>query len=92
MARKKPSMSISKTVPSWRRRRAPVTPKPSPRTSWVETDAAGYVVTEGKSSRTRVEGVFAAGDVQDPTYRQAITAAASGCTAARDAEKYLLEI
>lgn len=58
----------------------------------METDAAGYIVTEGKSSRTRVEGVFAAGDVQDPAYRQAITAAASGCAAARDAEKFLLEI
>ena len=58
---------------------------------WVETDPAGYIVTDGKTSRTRVEGVFAAGDVQDPAYRQAITAAASGCIAARDAEKFLLE-
>ncbi len=58
---------------------------------WLDTDAAGYIVTEGKTSRTSVEGVFAAGDVQDPHYRQAVTAAASGCRAARDAEQYLLE-
>ena len=59
---------------------------------WLETDALGYIVTDGKSSRTSVEGVFAAGDVQDPTYRQAVNAAASGCRAALDAEKYLLGI
>ena len=56
---------------------------------WVEIDANGYIVTNGCSSHTNVEGVFAAGDVQDPHYRQAINAAASGCRAALDAEKYL---
>ena len=56
---------------------------------WVAVDSEGYIITDGKTSKTNVEGVFAAGDVQDPLYRQAITAAASGCRAALDAEKFL---
>ena len=56
---------------------------------WIDVDKEGYIVTDGKTSKTNVPGVFAAGDVQDPLYRQAITAAASGCRAALDAEKFL---
>ncbi|GHV63963.1 thioredoxin reductase [Bacteroidia bacterium] len=56
---------------------------------YIHTDEVGYIVTQGKGTQTNVAGVFAAGDVMDPDYRQGITAAASGCKAAIDAERYL---
>jgi thioredoxin reductase (NADPH) len=57
----------------------------------VDVDEDGYVVTQGRTSYTNVPGVFAAGDLVDRTYRQAITAAGSGCSAAIDAERWLAE-
>lgn len=59
---------------------------------YINVDEQGYIITEGKTSLTNVPGVFAAGDVMDPVYRQGITSAAAGCRAALDAERYLASL
>ena len=56
---------------------------------WINTDPNGYILTQSPTTKTNMPGIFAAGDVADPTYQQAVNAAASGCRAAIDAENYL---
>jgi len=60
-------------------------------TPYLEVDSVGYIQTKGSSSKTNIEGVFACGDVMDSVYRQAVTAAGTGCRGAVDAERRLGE-
>jgi thioredoxin reductase (NADPH) len=68
------------------------TPNSEPFRQWLDTDHTGYIRTLDGTPRTHLPGVFAAGDVADPLYRQAVTAAAAGCKAALEAEKYLASL
>jgi thioredoxin reductase (NADPH) len=67
------------------------TPNSAPFSKFIETDQVGYIKTTAGTSKTNIPGIFACGDVMDPSYRQAVTAAGTGCRAAIDAERYLSE-
>ena len=67
------------------------TPNSAPFAKWLNTDETGYIMTQGDSPRTNIPGVYAAGDVADPHYRQAICAAESGCKAGIEAKQYLVD-